>query len=286
MSWFFLSLVHALLLSVVWLSFKKSQDRGFSGESVLFLYSIVLVAGVLVWSLFRGEPLVFPPLFWTMLLFIAGGAAGLSNLLLLYSFKQGPNPGLSLALSDTKVLWMTLIGFFFLGSALSFGTLSGVLAVLLGVWLMYVGSRVIGFGWGLLALFASLAATAYWVFIKLSQAALLDLDILAVLILVFLPQIIVIYIFRRNKLQFPEIFKQPTFLILAVTGLVGALSNFVSIKAVLAAPNPGYPLAVSAASIIVTLAASWVFFGDRPNRRQALAALIIFLAIVTIRLTS
>jgi len=64
--------------------------------------------------------------------------AAVSNLLVMHSFAKSPNPGFSLALSSTQVLWVTLAGVIFFSSVVSGLAILGVLFILGGVFLVYV----------------------------------------------------------------------------------------------------------------------------------------------------
>jgi len=64
-----------------------------------------------------------------------------------------------------------------------------------------------------------------------------------------------------------------------VFGLVG-------ITAVIRAPNPGYPLAISSASALVVVFASRVFFRSSLERRLLWATVIIVLGVMAVRLGS
>lgn len=287
MNWFIAALAGIVFIGAGWLILKKVQLRGVSHEDSLAHYFTFLSLGVLAWYALSKTPIAFASPLSSGLLVLAAVFAAVSNLLVLHSFERSANPGLSLALQSTQVLWLTLAGILFFGSGISLLAGAGILLVLGGIACIHVRKVTGDFKWGMLALGAGLLSAAYWVIVKGVQTAEPQLLASTILLYVAIPQIIVFLLVKRCRpSKKSALFSWVNLGLLAVGGLIGALGNLSNIIAVTNAPNPGYALAISASGVLLTLFASVPLFKARIHWRQLVAALLIVAGVVAIRIGS
>lgn len=286
LSWFSLALSQIFLAAGVWLILRAAQTRGASNQGALLIYFIFLILIIMGWHIVNRVPLVFPPLFWSGILGLGGAAAAASNLLVLYSFEKSPNPGFSLSLAATQTLWITLIGLLFFHSALTLLSAAGISLIWFGIFLIHGWGSKTSFTWGMLALISALAAAFYWATVKLASMAVPNLSPSVILLLAVLPQLIIFATVRLPRLTLARVRTLPLICLLALGGLVGALSNLMGITAVLKAPNPGYPLAIVSANTLVVVFASRLFFKSSLQSRYVFATMVIVIGIALIRIGS
>jgi len=287
MNWFIAALVGLIFISIGWLILKKIQLRGVSHEDSLSQWFFFVAITLLVWHLLSKTPILLANPLNSALLVLAAMFAAATNLLVLHSFERSANPGLSLALSSTQMLWLTFASIGFFGSVISLLSGIGILLVLGGIACMYVRKAKGDFKWGLLALAAGLMSAAYWVIVKWVQLADPHLIPTTILLYVSVPQIPVFLLVKKCRPRKKKAhFSFAILGMLAVGGIVGALGNVSNIFSVTNAPNPGYALAVGSAGVLVTLFASIPLFKARITWRQLLAAIIIVAGVVAIRLGS
>jgi drug/metabolite transporter (DMT)-like permease len=284
--WFDASLIAMLCISAGWLILKKVQLKGISHEDSLALFLVFNSATIIAWHLLSKTPFVFAPFAQGAFLVGAAVFGAISNLLMLHSFERSANPGLTLALSATQVLWLTIAGIALFDASLTVLAGIGILLVISGVALMHVRSLTGDFNWGVLAIGAGVMSATYWVIVKGVNAATGLLPTM-LLLYVSVPQILVFFIVKKCR---PRAKHQPFSLavlgLLALCGAIGALGNSLNIFAITTAPNPGYALAVSSAGILVTLLASVPLFNAKVGWRQALATLLIVAGVIAVRLGS
>jgi drug/metabolite transporter (DMT)-like permease len=286
MNWFIAAIVGIFFVSSVWLILKKVQMKGVSDEDSLARYFVFLCFGIIIWHLATKTPISFVSLQSGMLLLVSAVFAAAANLLILLSFEKSANPGLTLVLSQTQVLWLTLAGILLFNSSISIIAGAGILLVLSGVSIIHVKKAKGGFKWGMLALAAGLMSTAYWIIVKLVQA---QTHLMPSLIMLYssIPQIFIFLLVKKFKTKrSKKKLSLATWGLLALGGLIGAFGNTTNVFAVTNAPNPGYALAVGSAGVLVTLFASIPLFKARITWRQLLAAIIIVAGVVAIRLGS
>ncbi len=286
MWWFTASIIGTFCIAGAWLSLKQAQQKGESNEDALIKYFIALCLIVLVWHLVKEIPILINNLWYIFLLFLASISASASNLLVLQSFKKSSNPGFSLALSSTAVIWVTIIGLLFFNATITLISGFGIIFVIIGVGFMHVRKINPDFRWGFLALTAGILNAVFWVIIKLVQSFDISISAGTLLFYTTLPQIPIFYIVKKLKGQKQKTKFSPknVFWVLVVGGIIGALGNGLNIFSVANSPNPGYPLAIITSSSIITLFFSKIFFGSRLEIRQVIATFLIILGIVAIRL--
>jgi drug/metabolite transporter (DMT)-like permease len=286
MDWFISSILAIFAISAGWLSLKYAQNKGESNEDALIKYISFVILAVLVWIFFNKIPLVISNPFHIFLLILAAVAASASNLILMKSFKKSSNQGLSLSLFSTQIIWLTLISFIFLNGSLSFLSVFGIFLIFFGIMAMYLKNSGGKFRWGVLALLAGILATIYWVLVRIVQITDPSLSPSIILLYVVVPQLFIFIIVRKKKaFSFSGNFFLPS-IILAIGGIIGAVGNSLSIFAVSVAPNPGYSQAITSSYVLLNLFASGILFKSKLEKKQIIAAILIFIGIVIIKLGS
>ena len=151
---------------------------------------------------------------------------------------------------------------------------------------MYKGRGNTNFKWGFLALLSALFTAFTWIPLKFAEQSASHIDLSVILVLVIIPQIIALafVVLQRREIANKSLILIKSLLILAIGGIIGAVSNIVDIYAVLLAPNPGYTLAVGSSYVIVVGVASKFWFKSSLNLKFALSSLIIIIGIVVINL--
>lgn len=193
----------------------------------------------------------------------------LANVTSLKSIEQAPNPGYSLVLSKSYVVFTTIISFLFLGGEITLTKLMAIILIVLfsgliaidpentkevssKLWLAYTMYSF--FGWGLLSLTIK----------YLSLQGISTLTILTYLY-IFVSLFICIEIYKR-KIEI--VINKDSLKYFLGIGIFSAVFNYFNFYSVGVAPNVGYVNAINASSISLVTIFSILLFKDEFSWRK------------------
>lgn len=274
MNWVFSSLLMVFGSVSLYLTVRKSAilklPSQFSNLAMFFVpLSIYLVLGNLNHISYT---VTLPNL--VLIIISAFFFAYFANVTSLRSIELAPNPGYSLVISKSYVVFTTLISVLFLGGELSPKKLFAILLIIIfstlividptktksvqsNKWLAYTMYSF--FGWGFLSL-----AIKY-----LSVQGMPTLAILTYLY-IFVSLFIIIEKFYK-KVKF-SLDKTSLFYFLAM-GIFSAIFNYFNFYAISITPNVGYVNAINASSISVVTVFSALLFKDDLTHRKMLGVI-------------
>jgi drug/metabolite transporter (DMT)-like permease len=183
-----------------------------------------------------------------------------------------PNPGYSLVLSKSYVLFTTVVAVLFLHANLSLRKAIAILIIVAFSGIIMVNfkhaKQVKSNRWILLSFGAFFA----WGSLSLTSKYLFNHGLSTIPFLIYLYAIVTACIIISNKIKrssFRNLSKQKWFLLLS-TGVFSTLFNLGQFEAIKVAPNVGYVNAINASSIsLVTLLAA-LLFKDELTKKKAI----------------
>jgi drug/metabolite transporter (DMT)-like permease len=209
---------------------------------------------------------------WIILTLAAVVCAFGGNVASLRAIDLAPNPGYSLVLSKSYVLFTTLVAVAFLGAELTARKLMAILAIVAFSALIMVSTpttkRATNNRWIVLSLGAFFA----WGFLSLAAKYLLSHGVGDIPFLIYLYAIVTICIGVTSRIR-PASFRGLTaqsWLLLTGTGISATLFGIGQFEAIGLAPNIGYVNAINAASIALVTVLAVVLFKDELSKRKAI----------------
>lgn len=203
----------------------------------------------------------------TAVVFAYGG-----NKASLHAIDVAPNPGYSLVLSKSYVLFTTIVAVTLLGAELNLQKGIAILLIVAFSALVMVtkknAKKVKSEKWVLL----SFAAFFAWGMLSLSSKYLFNQGVDTIAFLIYLYAIVTIYIIAIDKVRVnkvKEVSNQAKFLLLG-TGIFSTLFNLGQFEAIKLAPNVGYVNAINAGSIAVVTIFAVLLFKDELTIKKAL----------------
>jgi len=202
----------------------------------------------------------------TAVIFSYGG-----NKVSLKAISIAPNPGYSLMLSKSYVLFTTIVAVIFLNADLTWRKAIAILVIVGFSALITITPRaakkVSSNRWVLL----SFAAFFAWGFLSLSSKYLFNHGVDTMAFLIYIYAIVTLCIIVADKVRLGSIKKltaQEGWLLLA-TGVFSTLFNLGNFEAIKLAPNVGYVNAINAGSISLVTILAVLFFRDELTYRKA-----------------
>jgi len=193
----------------------------------------------------------------------------LANVTSLKSIELAPNPGYSLVISKSYVVFTTLVSFLFLGGEITLRKSIAIALIVLfsvliavdpkktkevknKIWLAYTMYSF--FGWGLLSL-----TIKYLTVHGMSTLPILTYLYIFVSLFIFIEKYF-------KKIQFS--LSKPSIIYFLVIGLFSSIFNYFNFYSVGVAPNVGYVNAINASSISLVTIFSIVLFKDEFSWRK------------------
>lgn len=216
-----------------------------------------------------------------IIIFAAGFFSYLANVTSLKSIELAPNPGYSLVISKSYVVFTTIISFLFLGGEITLRKSIAIILIILfsaliavdpkktkevtsKLWLAYTMYSF--FGWGLLSL---------------------TIKYLAVHGLVTLVTLTYLYIFVSLFIAIEMMSKKIKFTINRISviyfvfiGIFSAIFNYFNFYSISIAPNVGYVNAINASSISIVTIFSILLFKDEFSWRKLLGVFGVTLGLI------
>ncbi len=174
----------------------------------------------------------------------------LGNMFSLISIEYAPNPGYSLVISKSYVVFTTLIAVLFFHSELTLRKAIAILLIVLFSALIMLSQKVVKKRTSKRWLSMAMGAFFCWGFLSITSKYLFSqgVDITVYLTyLVFIVSMLILLEMKIKKVSLISFTKKP-FLFLLI-GIFSTAFNFFMMEAIKAAPNIGYVNAINASSI-------------------------------------
>ena len=282
MNWVTASLLVFSSSVFLYVLIRKAQVIGMRNEvnnlSQYLIPSLIYFLIVLV----SGLSLRIPSTTLVILMLVAAVVSYLGNVFILEGIRLAPNPGYSLVIGKSYVVFTTLAALLLFHSSLSSKNALAIILIVLFSALISIGKKntnktFSGRGW----LFYSLAAFFCWGVFALMLKYLIDRGISPFVILFYIFSIVSFIIFSEiylKKIKFVR--SKDYWLIFILIGLFGAsFDAFVALGYKLA-PNPGYINAVNAASISAVTLLSVYLFKDEFSVRKSVGVLGVTVGLI------
>ncbi len=211
----------------------------------------------------------------------------LGNKFSLKSLELASNPGFSLVISKSYVVFTTIAAIFLFDSTLSWQASLAIVLIVTGSALIMVEktqapNQETKNSW----FWFSLGAFFCWGMLALTSKYLLDLGVSILARLIYSMLIVSVIIFleiwqKRISLKV----SQPQLLTLLMIGLTGASFNYFMQLAYQLTPNVGYVNAMNAASIAALTLLSGIIFKDQLQSRKLFGVVIVVLGMIFLTLT-
>lgn len=207
-----------------------------------------------------------------MIVFIAIVLSYGGNTASLKAIEQAPNPGYSLILSKSYVLFTTLVAVMFFDADLDSRKALAILMIIGFSALVLINRsqsrRNVNKTW----VWLSIGAFFAWGCLSLLSKYLFTLGVATVPFLFYVNVIVTACIVFASKIR-PSSFKglsRQQWLLLGGTGILSALFNLGQFEAIRLAPNVGYVNAVNAGSIALVTVLAVVLFRDELTKQKAI----------------
>lgn len=292
MPWFFYSILTSLSFVGMILYIKKLTNLGFSSRQILFfLYIFTLSGFVAINIIFFGDVWQSDklPSFLSVML-IAGFFAFLGNWADFEAIKRAPNAGYPVAVRNATILPVTILSVLAFGSTFNWFKLFGIFAILIGIILLTIGKKkhlgnlVKSSSWQLPAL---LALFSFTIMILAQKQATLIPNVSTIEINLSMSLINFLgfsFLCRKDlKNYFSDKTKLRAFLPLVFLAAVFSfLANFLSIKGLALASNPGYHEAIKNTNILFITLLSIKIFSVRLEKLKILGVLAIVFGMINL----
>jgi drug/metabolite transporter (DMT)-like permease len=275
MNWITYSLVMFAGSVALYLTVRKSSLESVPTRLTnLAMFAVPLVAFLLLGASSH-QTYALTGLNWLILVIAATIFAYGGNTVSLRAIDIAPNPGYSLVLSKSYVLFTTLVAVTLLGAEL---TLRKLIAILLIVAFSAVvminpsvAKRASGNGWVPLSFGAFFA----WGLLSISSKYLFSHGVGTIPFLMYLYAIVTACIVVAQKIRLSSFknLSSQAWLLLLGTGIFSTVFNLGQFEAISLAPNIGYVNAVNAASISLVTVLAVVMFKDELTKRKALGVM-------------
>ncbi len=205
------------------------------------------------------------------------------NVFSLKGIEYAPNPGYSLVLSKSYVLFTTVAAIFLFKADLSWGQATAIILIVIASALIMITKKSqekshVRVSW----LPLSIGSFFCWGFLSLSSKYLLILGVSILARLTYLIAIVTILILlemRHKKIRWKTLTKEQM-MVLICTGLLSASFNYFMQVGFNTAPNIGYVNAVNAASIGAVSFFSALIFRDELTKQKMLGIIGVTLGLI------
>lgn len=222
-----------------------------------------------VMGISTNQNFVLPPAQFAIITFIAILFSYLGNLFSLKSIEYAPNPGYSLVISKSYVVFTTIISVLFLGSELSFRKSLAILFIVLFSGLIMLSQKSLDKTVNKLWLPLAFGSFFCWSLLSLSSRYLFDqgLNIFVFLTYMYLIVSLCILIEMYRK-KVPFKLERNNFWIFMSIGVFSMAFNLFQFQAIAVAPNVGYVNAINASSISAVTVLAIILIKDEFSKRK------------------
>ncbi|MEO7364510.1 MAG: DMT family transporter [Candidatus Saccharimonadales bacterium] len=203
----------------------------------------------------------------TAVVFAYGG-----NTMSLKAIEIAPNPGYSLVLSKSYVLFTTIVAVVFLNQGLTWRKAIAILLIVAFSALILVNRKSARHVKDNKWIWLSLGSFFAWGMLSLSSKYLFSHGVATYAFLIYLYALVTICIVSANKMGRKKLqnITTPHWLLLLGTGIFSALFNLVQFEAIRLAPNVGYVNAINAGSISLVTVLAVLLFKDELTSQKAI----------------
>jgi drug/metabolite transporter (DMT)-like permease len=193
-----------------------------------------------------------------------------------------PNPGYSLVLSKSYVLFTTIVAVTLLGAELTIQKAAAIILIVAFSVLIMVtpksAKKVKSQKWIVLSFGAFFA----WGMLSLSSKYLFNNGVDTIAFLIYLYATVTIRIIGLDRVKLSKIKEVPNNakLLLLGTGIFSTLFNLGQFEAIRLAPNVGYVNAINAASIAAVTVFAMILFKDEHTLRKATGVLGVVMGLI------
>ncbi len=212
---------------------------------------------------------------WLILITAATIFAYGGNTVSLKAIDIAPNPGYSLVLSKSYVLFTTLVAVILLGAELNPRKLIAILLIIGFSALIMVNPKTAKHVSSNKWITLSVGAFFGWGMLSLSSKYLFTHGVGTIPFLIYLYAIVTACIIFAHKVRLSSLknLSKQAWLLLLGTGVFSTLFNLGQFEAIRLAPNVGYVNAINAASISLVTVLAVLLFKDELTKRKAVGVL-------------
>lgn len=275
MNWILASLLMFISSALLYVSIRKGQKMQISTAIYSAAMFIIPLPLFLLYGLITRQSMMVTPTQMGLLFLTALAFSWLGNLFSLKSIESSPNPGYSLIISKSYVVFTSFASVFLFGSKLTLGSLIGIGCIIAFSALIILADKkkekeVHTFRWFWLAL----GAFFCWGGLALMSKYLLNQGVSVAARLFYAFFFVSLILLAEIKIRKEEIGSVRQHLPLLLTmGFFGTLFNLFMQIAFQTAPNPGFVNAVNASSIVLVTLLSAFIFGDELNGKKLLGVM-------------
>lgn len=247
----------------------------------LAMFAIPLIAYIVI-GIVSGSSLLITWWQVSILLVVAVVFSYGGNKASLYAIENAPNPGYSLVLSKSYVLFTTIVAIILLGAELTIQKAIAIILIVAFSALVMItkknAKKTKTEKWVIL----SFAAFFAWGMLSLSSKYLFNQGLNTIAFLIYLYAIVTICIVAIDKVQVNKIKETSNTarLLLLGTGVFSMLFNLGQFEAIKLAPNVGYVNAINAGSIAAVTIFAVLLFKDELTMKKAVGILGVTLGLV------
>lgn len=240
----------------------------------LAMFAIPLVAYVII-GIVSGSSLLIS---WWQILILVITAIVFSyggNKASLHAIEAAPNPGYSLVLSKSYVLFTTIVAVVLFGAGLTLQKVIAILLIVIFSTLVMITKKKVKKVKTEKWIILSFAAFFCWGMLSLTSKYLFTQGVDTITFLIYLYAIVTICIIAIDKVKISKIKEIPNnqkFLLFGV-GIFSTLFNLGQFEAIKLAPNVGYVNAINAGSIAAVTVFAVLIFKDELTTKKALGIL-------------
>jgi drug/metabolite transporter (DMT)-like permease len=287
MNWILASFLMFLSSALLYTLIRKGQKLQISTAVNSLAMFMIPVPLLFAYAQITHQSLVVTPQQLGLLFFSALAFSWLGNLFSLKSIEVSPNPGYSLIISKSYVVFTSIASVFLFDSKLSVGSLIGIGCIILFSAVIILADKkkekeVHSLRWFWLALgsffcFGGLALMSKYL---LNQGVSVSARLFYVFLFV---SFILLAEMKMRKEKIGFVFQNLP--ILFGIGVSGMLFNIFMQLGFQTAPNPGFVNAVNASSIVLVTLLSAYLFGDELNGKKLIGVIGVTVGLLLLFIT-
>lgn len=269
-------IAYSLLLFVasvaLYLTVRKSAlEKIPSPLTNLAMFALPLVAYGLIGTI-SGQNFRVSAVQFFMILFMAVVLSYGGNTASLRAIQQAPNPGYSLVLSKSYVLFTTIVAVLFLDAELDTRKALAILIIISFSALVLVNRSQSHHATDKTWVWLSIGAFFAWGFLSLLSKYLFNNGVATVPFLFYVNVIVTVCIVVASRIRLSSFrgLSRQKWLLLVGTGAFSTLFNLGQFEAIRLAPNVGYVNAINAGSIALVTVLAVVLFKDELTKQKSI----------------
>lgn len=224
---------------------------------------------------------------WAIIITQGAFLSYLGNRSSLRGMQLAPNPGYSLIISKSYVVFTTLVALFWFGARISVPSMIAIVLIIVCSALIIIERKSPALHRNTAWIWYTLAAFFCWGFLTLFSKYLYELGVPILTRLIYSMGIASILIALETKQKHIDLQKLSRLqvLILFGIGVLATAFNYFMQVGIDLAPNVGYVNAVNAASIGAVTLGAWLFFRDELTLRKMVGVVGVMVGLTLLFLT-